>query len=105
MNPKGFVDGKGKAILLIFVTTDAIANCQMVHVSQELKEQAPVSEDDLLILEERCLRDDREKRIISRIVKMTNLTKTKSRRKSIEKTCSQCAVGLVHVYLIYNITF
>ena len=69
------------------------------------KEQAPVSEDDLLILEERCLRDDREKRIISRVVKMTNLTKTNSRRKSIEKTCSLCAVGLVHVYLIDNITF
>lgn len=57
---------------------------------------APVSEDDLLILEERCLRDDREKRIISRIVKMTNLTKSNSRRKSIEKTCSLWAVGLVH---------
>ena len=85
-NPKGFVDGDGKATLLIFLTTDATANYIRRFVRHKgCEEQAPVSEDDLLLGERSfellpiCC-DEGEQSILSRIVKMTNLTKTNSNR-------------------------
>ena len=85
-NPKGFVDGDGKATLLIFLTTDATANYIRRFVRHKgCEEQAPVSEDDLLLGERSfellpiCC-DEGEQSILSRIVKMTNLTKINSNR-------------------------
>ena len=80
-NPKGFVGGEGKATLLIFLT-DYI---RRIVRHKGCKEQAPVSEDDLLLGERSfellpiCC-DEGEQSILSRIVKMTNLTQTNTNR-------------------------
>ena len=80
------MDGEGKETLLIFLATDATANYIRMFVRHKgCEEQAPVSEDDLLLGERSfellpiCC-DEGEQSILSRIVKMTNLTKTNSNR-------------------------
>ena len=80
-NPKGFVDGEGKATVLTFLTN----YIRRIVRHKGCEEQKPVSEDDLLLGEcsfellAICC-DEGEQSIISRIVKMTNLTKTNSNR-------------------------
>ena len=79
--PKGFVDGEGKATLLIFLTN----YIRRIVRHKGCEEQAPVSEDDLLLGERSfgllaiCC-DEGEQSILSRIVKITNPNKTNSNR-------------------------
>ena len=80
-NPKGFVDGEGKATLLTFWTN----YIRRIVRHKGCEEQAPVSEDDLLLGERSfgllaiCC-DEGEQSILSRIVKITNPNKTNSNR-------------------------